>query len=146
MIDLMMMMDIGRIVERLRRRSGGPSSFNAALDAFSASYNSRSPDVVSFNICSCCLSMMHLELAAESAGLMSHGLCGHCGSIKLVCDLDLLKLYRAAGIPNDRIRASMPLLRQDFPTRPLLCENAVLDHIERLHDQRVPPFQSGEIG
>lgn len=106
----------------------------------------RSADVVSFNICSNCLSLKHLTLAADSAGLMHHGLCGHCGKIKLVCDLDLLKLYRAAGISNDSISASMPLLRQEFPMRPLLCESTVLDLIERHHDGLPPHKTIGDIG
>jgi len=121
---------MGRTLTKLRREQNGMNRFNAALEVFSSSYQILDGQTVSLNICEGCLSQRHLELHAESADLMTHGLCGCCGKINRVCDLELLKIYRAAGLSNERIGSGLPLLRQDFPTRPLLNEKKILQLID----------------
>jgi len=138
------MMRTGRDIDRLRKQAAGLGFFNAALEDFAASYQKLSAHV-SLNICSHCLGRQHLELKASSIDLMAFGLCGQCGKIKRVCDLDLLKLYRAAGMSNSTILGNLPLLRQDFPTRPLLTEGMILALLEKIdipHDQPGPPQDS----
>jgi hypothetical protein len=75
--------------------------------------------------------MSHLSIAPESTKLTEFGLCGTCGNITRVYDLELLKLYRAFGISNKTIEKYLPKLRQDFPTHPLLQEKEILHLVEK---------------
>lgn len=118
-----------RILSKLKNRRAGATRFNDALAALEASYSRSGDDRIGFNICADCLATKHLYLKSDSLCLMAHGLCSSCATICLVCDLELLALYRAAGLSNSVIAETMPILRQDFPTRPILSQSAILEKV-----------------
>lgn len=39
------------------------------------------------------------------------GICGHCGQVSEVWDLDLIAVYRKAGISDEKICSEFPRLR-----------------------------------
>ena len=113
-----------------RRGLTGHVAHLRALESFSASYRQGAADCLGYNVCVDCLSASHLAIEPESRELDAYGLCAGCGHIKRVYDLDLLRLYRAYGLQKTTIKAHMPLLRQDFPSRPLICEASILDRLQ----------------
>lgn len=65
------------------------------------------PNTDNPNLCTACLPPS-LTLNPYTAGA---GICGKCGQIGAVWDVDLLRMYREIGIPDEMVGRDLPRLR-----------------------------------
>ena len=104
--------------------------FMVALEAFSESYRDLDVSSCSCNICEKCLLEKNLALADDVRDISAVGMCGRCGAISRVVDLDLLEFYRAMGVRSRAVVAEhLPALRIALPHRKMLPEAKILNAV-----------------
>lgn len=99
--------------------------FMRALDKLHMSYrNYGSGKLHGFNFCADCLP--DFDRVSPPAQHFSNGKCSFCGKSGHVCDPWVSALYSAAKIDPDHRHVATPLLRQPFPTNPVMSEVRLL--------------------